>query len=112
MNNGPNNLEERMRRATEAAARGTGSSQELEAAARELVMALRSANSPPEAMLLRIKEILAEAGLRPAYASTDAATPLRGESAIYRSVIEWSIKQYYQDRENGDRDRENGDGHR
>ncbi|HEX3867182.1 MAG TPA: hypothetical protein VHV78_10525 [Gemmatimonadaceae bacterium] len=99
MENRPSNLEAHMRRATEAVARGTGSQAELEAAARALVRELRSANAPPEQMLLRIKEILAEAGLRPAYASTDATTPPRGESAIYRAVIEWSIRQYYDDRE-------------
>ena len=81
-----------------AAAKGGGSREELEAAARALVLELRSEDAPPERMLVRIKDILAEAGLRPAYASTDSATPVRGEAAIYRSVIEWSIREYYDGR--------------
>jgi hypothetical protein len=101
--NGPvSDHEQRLRQATMAAARGNGSPNELEAAARALVLELRSADAPPERMLLRIKDILAEAGLRPAYASTDAAAPIRSEAAIYRSVIEWSIRQYYEDRGKSD----------
>ena len=88
--------EEQLRRATIAAVKGDGSHQELEAAARALVLELRLEEAPPERMLLRIKDILAEAGLRPAYASTDSAAPIRGEAAIYRSVIDWSIRQYYE----------------
>lgn len=99
MKNGPNNLEEQMRRATEAAARGTGSRDDLESAARALVKELRSAQAPPEQMLVRIKEILADAGLRPAYATTDETVAPEHEAAIYRSVIEWSIRQYYDERE-------------
>ena len=63
-----------MRRAIAAVASGKGSRRELEAAAEALVTELREANEPPEQMLLQIKEILAEAGLRPTYgAPVDAA---------------------------------------
>jgi hypothetical protein len=102
--------EERLRRATVAAAKGDGSKDELEAAATALVLALKSEDAPPERMLLRIKDILAEAGLRPAYASTDSATPVRGEAAIYRSVIELSIRQYYADHRQDGAEKQDHDG--
>src|SRR6185503_18350435 len=85
----------RMRRAVAAAARGQTCPQELESAARALVEELRAANEPPEQMLLRIKEILAEAGLRPTYAS-DSAHPVGRDEALYRDVIMWSIRHYYE----------------
>src|SRR5437870_3850277 len=97
----PSALEAQLRKVTESAARGESSRQELQEAARALVRELRAANEPPEQMLLRVKEILAEAGLRPAYASTDLDTPVRSEPAIYRSVIEWSIRFYYGDDDDG-----------
>ena len=102
MNEPASERAERLRRATIAAVRDGGSREELEAAARALVLELRTENAPPERMLLRIKDILAEAGLRPAYASTDSTTPIRGEAAIYRSVIDWSILQYYETRDGAD----------
>lgn len=84
----------RMRRAVTAAKRGQACPEELEAAARELVGELRAANEPPEQMLVRIKEILAESGLRPSYA-TDSAHPVGRDDAVYRDVIMWSIQAYY-----------------
>src|SRR5262249_47882891 len=99
MNIGPNHLELELRRATEAVAKGSGSNAALEGAARALVKHLKAENAQPEQMLLRVKEILADAGLRPAYASTDASTPPNGESAIYRAVIEWSIRYYFDERD-------------
>ena len=84
-----------MRRALAAIASGTGSQRELQSAAHELVVALRQANQPPEQMLLHIKEILAEAGMRPTYASPEMDGPLGDGASIYRDVIAWSIRSYY-----------------
>lgn len=84
-----------MRRALAAMAGGTGSPRELQHAAHELVTALRQANQPPEQMLLHIKEILAEAGMRPTYASPEFDGPLGDSASIYRDVIAWSIRSYY-----------------
>lgn len=83
-----------MRRVVAEAARGQCAPEELESAARALVHELRGANEPPEQMLLRIKEILAEAGLRPTYAS-DSPHPIGRDDALYRDVIMWSIRHYY-----------------
>jgi hypothetical protein len=61
-------------------------------------MELRHAKYPPEQMLIQIKELLAEAGLRPTYASPgDLETPPGTEGSVYRDVIAWSIRHYYSD---------------
>ncbi|HEX8944100.1 MAG TPA: hypothetical protein VF785_13265 [Gemmatimonadaceae bacterium] len=86
-----------MRRALAAVASGRGSHRELEDAAHELVTELRQANQPPEQMLLHIKEILAEAGMRPTYSSPEMDGPLGDASSVYRDVIAWSIRSYYGD---------------
>jgi hypothetical protein len=86
---------ERMRAAIRAVLDGYGTTEALHAAARELVDELRAANEPPEQALVRIKETLADAGLRPSYASNPDGGPLGLESTIYRDVIAWSIRQYY-----------------
>lgn len=87
---------DRMRRALAAVAGGEGSPRELEEAAHELVAELRQSNHPPEQMLLRIKEILAEVGLRPTYTgSPDLAGPFGNGAVVYRDVIAWSIRSYY-----------------
>lgn len=86
-----------MRRALAAVAGGKGSQRDLQHAAHELATELREANQPPEQMLLRIKEILAEAGMRPTYASPDLDGPLDHTATVYRDVIAWSIRSYYGD---------------
>ena len=92
----------RMRQAINAAAMGIGSQHELEAAARELVTELRQANEPPEQMLLQIKQILAEAGLRPSHGPADPALIIERHASVYRNVIESSIRLYFQHRNNED----------
>lgn len=89
--------EDRMRRALASVAGGKGSSRELQEAAEALVTELRQANQPPEQMLLQIKEILAEAGMRPTYASPELDGPLSQSATLYRDVIAWSIRSYYGD---------------
>jgi len=85
---------ERMRLAIRAVLDGSGTTEDLHSAARQLVCELRAANEPPEQALVRIKETLADAGLRPSYATGgDGARGL--EATIYRDVIAWSIRQYY-----------------
>ncbi|MDB4873845.1 MAG: hypothetical protein JWM41_291 [Gemmatimonadetes bacterium] len=89
----------RMRRAISAASKGTGSREELKASARALVEQLRSENQRPEQMLLQIKKILAESGLRPSYAAAkDSSVAAGAEASVYRDVIAWSIRFYYADR--------------
>jgi hypothetical protein len=91
-----------MRRAIAALASGKGSRRELEAAAEALVAKLREANEPPEQMLLQIKEILAEAGLRPTYgAPVETGTLPDDDSSVYQDVIALSIRSYYRDGSNG-----------
>src|ERR1051325_5922759 len=83
----------RMRQALAAVTDGKGSREQLAGAARELVNELRARDEPPEQVLLQIKELLGEAGLRPSYASPDETTG--PDSALYRDVIAWSIRFYY-----------------
>jgi hypothetical protein len=88
---------ERMRRAIAAVAAGDGSTDELQTAARALVSDLRSDDAPPEKMLIKIKEILGSAGLRTGLVESDEAVPDH-EAAVYRDVIMWSIRAYYEGR--------------
>lgn len=86
----------RMRLAIEAASRDGTNRNELEDAARELVAELKNASHPPEQMLLQIKQLLAEAGLRPSYATPlEPDTRIGLEASIYQDVIAWSIRHYY-----------------
>lgn len=86
-----------MRRAVSAAVNGKGSKEELQCAAAVLVAELRGRNEPPEQVLLQIKDFLAEAGLRPSYA-TPTEDAMRPESTIYRDVIAWTIRAYYDEK--------------
>jgi hypothetical protein len=74
---------------------GAGSQQELEAASRELVTELRNANEPPEQVLLAMKRILAQAGLRPGHPPSDPAMVIERHSELYRNVIASSIRHYF-----------------
>lgn len=91
-----------MREAITAVMDGTGSRGQLQEAARALVDELRQREHLPEETLLRIKEILADAGLRPSYAAQDPNEPhvtaagLPNEADIYREVISSSIRYYYE----------------
>jgi hypothetical protein len=90
----------RLRRAIESATVDGHSRSELEEAARELVAELKDASHPPEQMLLQIKQLLAEAGLRPSYATpSEPETRIGLEATIYRDVIAWSIRHYYDGKE-------------
>ncbi len=93
---------ERMRTAISGAASGAVSDDELESAARALVTELRLANEPPEQVLLQIKHILAEAGLRPSQGPADPAPVAEHHLLLYRNVIESSIRHYFRDARRGD----------
>ena len=88
---------DRMRTALAAVAGGSGSLDELRIAARALVADLRGRSEPPEQVLVQIKRILAEAGLRPALHSEAGEALANSKTAIYRDVIAWSIRSYYED---------------
>jgi len=65
-------------------------------AARTLVNELRRAHQPPEKTLIQIKQILAEAGLQPAFpAMRESEYPELPRTSIYRAIIESSIRYYY-----------------
>ena len=87
----------RLRESLSAVASGGGSHEELHNAATELVSTLRREKQPPEQMLLRIKEILAEVGLRPSYGSADRDMTLGREATLYRDMIALCIRSYYAD---------------
>lgn len=93
---------ERLRGAVTEACRNGGSRDDLEPAALHLVKTLKCTKQPPERILLRVKEILADAGLRPSYAlPSDPRTTTAIEAAVYRDVIAWSIRHYYEDTRTG-----------
>lgn len=85
-----------MRQAIAAARRGEGARDDLMTAARTLVRELRGHAGAPEAVLVQIKEILAEAGLRPSYASPEPGMPVDAEALLYRDLIAACIKSYYE----------------
>jgi len=67
----------------------------LETAATELVALLRGSNLPPEKMLVRIKEVLSDCGLKPTQARPsphDHHSP----AALYRDLIALAVKVYYE----------------
>ena len=87
---------DRMLLAISSAASGeTSSVEEVDAAARALVTELRLANEPPEQVLVQIKQILADAGLKPSHGPADATHVVGRHVALYRSVIESSIRHYF-----------------
>jgi hypothetical protein len=88
---------DRMRRAIAAAADGTGASDAFQPAARELVSEWRRTRVPPEQIILRIKKILVDIGLRPSYVTPPG--PQAGvdtQTEVYREVIAWTIRHYYE----------------
>ena len=92
----------RMHRAVSSAALGPNSHGELDAAARALVTELRRANHPPEKVLVQIKEILAEAGVRATQGPADPPFAIEQHPALYRTVIESSIRYYFHGDSSGD----------
>lgn len=91
----------RLRRAVNAAATGEGSRIEVEGAARALVAELRGCDQPPEQVLVQMKTLLADAGLRAAYPGADGGTSDGNHAALYRDIITWSIRCYYEDVKSG-----------
>lgn len=86
----------RMLRAINSAATATTTSgDEVDAAAKALVTELRLANQPPEQVLVQIKQILAEAGLKPNHGPADSSHVFGRHVALYRTVIESSIRHYF-----------------
>jgi hypothetical protein len=84
-----------LKRTLSAVATGLATRQDLENAATNLVAHLRRERNAPEQMLLRIKEVLADAGLRPTYASTEQSS-VGADGKLYRDVIAWCIRSYYE----------------
>ena len=78
-----------------AATASTTSGEELDAAAKALVTELRLANHPPEQVLVQIKQILAEAGLKPSHGPADSTHVVGRQVMLYRTVIESSIRHYF-----------------
>ena len=91
----PAGSEARMLRAITAASLGLGTHEELETAVRLLVAELRAANEPPEQVLLAVKRILAQAGLRPSHPPSDSAMVVERNAMVYRNVIASSIHHYF-----------------
>jgi len=91
----PAGNEARMLRAITAASLGLGTHEELETAVHLLVAELRAANEPPEQVLLAVKRILAQAGLRPSHPPSDSAMVVERNAMVYRNVIASSIHHYF-----------------
>ena len=90
---------DRLRRAVNAATTGSGSREELQAAARALVAELRR-DAAPEQMLIQVKTLLGDAGLRAGYPATENDAAHQNQATLYRDIITWSIRCYYEDGKN------------
>ena len=84
-----------MLRAITAASLGVGTHEELETSVRLVVAELRAANEPPEQVLLAVKRILAQLGLRPSHPPSDSAMIVERHATVYRNVIALSIRHYF-----------------
>jgi hypothetical protein len=89
-------LAAQLRMTLTALAAGVATRVELEAVACALVSNLREQNEELEQVLLRIKRILAEAGLRPGRGAAPDRE-LSPDAQLYRDVIGWCIEHYYRD---------------
>ena len=58
---------------------------------------LRSLEWPPERVIIAIKQIARETGLRPSRAFTTVSEPLESGDELLARVVRWCIEQYYQD---------------
>jgi len=100
-NSGPQGTAaDRLRRAVNAAMTGAGSREELQGAARALVAELRGRHEAPEQMLIQVKTLLGDAGLRAGYPASENGTPHENDATLYRDIITWSIRFYYEDGKN------------
>lgn len=88
---------DRLRRAVSAATTGSGSRDEVQDAARALVAELRSRAEAPEQMLVQVKTLLGDAGLRAGYPPPNHEDGHAEHAALYREIITWSIRCYYED---------------
>jgi hypothetical protein len=75
---------------------GTGSRPELQGAARALVAELRERDEAPEQMLIQMKALLADAGLRAGYPVIEPGETHVDHATLYRDIITWSIRYYYE----------------
>jgi hypothetical protein len=102
--NGNGVVADRLRRAVAAATVGNVSRSELETAARALVAELRDRDAAPEQMLIQMKQLLADAGLHAGFPAGDGADPHRDQGTLYREIITWSIRCYYEDSQSDKKD--------
>jgi len=93
----PSTAAERLRRAVNAAATGSGSREEPQRAARALVAELRGRAEAPEQMLIQVKTLRGDAGLRAGYPVSENDTAHETDATLYRDIITWSIRFYYED---------------
>jgi len=56
---------------------------------------LKEAGWPPERVIIAVKQIVADAGLRPSGAVVQRAGALTNGDAIVLDVVRWSIDRYY-----------------
>jgi hypothetical protein len=90
---------DRLRHAVSASAMGAGSREELQAAARALVAELRGRQDAPEQVLIQMKALLAEAGLRTGFPAAKPDEAHGNSASLYRDIITWSIRYYYENPE-------------
>ena len=85
-----------MRRALAAVADGKGSHPRAAAGGPRAGHGAQAGELPPEQMLLHIKEIFAEAGMRRTTRLHRLDGPPSDGVMVYQDVIAWSIRSYYE----------------
>jgi hypothetical protein len=88
---------DRLRLAVNATTAGAGSRDEVQAAARALVAELRGRQEAPEQVLIEMKALLADAGLRAGYPPSSLEKSQGMHVSLYRDIITWAIRCYYED---------------
>jgi len=56
---------------------------------------LHSLGWPPERVLIAMKQLAGETGLRPSRAFTTATQPLNWSDELLARIVRWCIEQYY-----------------
>jgi hypothetical protein len=72
-----------------------GLTEELHQRVRAMVDELRVAGWPPERVIVAVKQVAEDAGLRPSRGVLSATVPLNAQDAALVKMVRWCIEQYY-----------------
>lgn len=71
--------------------------EELHQLVRAVVDDLKALDWPPERVIVSVKQIAAESGLRPSPQFSRASQSLANDDALLARIVRWTIEEYYRD---------------